>query len=127
MPEHLTNGHSHSNGHNYEMHNGATFVFTSESVGEGHPGQYLSNYIYFHTWDLAFHVVCRSKTTTPSDLTYKLMVHVSAVRFSVSTCVRIGESPKWSRVRLRLFSKAVFCCVISVSWNDYFCIVCAVL
>lgn len=35
-----TNGHT--NGHNghvtYETEDGSTFLFTSESVGEGHPG-----------------------------------------------------------------------------------------
>ena len=38
MPEtKQTNGHS-SNGHTYEMEDGSSFLFTSESVGEGHPG-----------------------------------------------------------------------------------------
>lgn len=37
MPEtKQTNGHS--NGHTYEMEDGSSFLFTSESVGEGHPG-----------------------------------------------------------------------------------------
>ena len=62
-------------------------------------------------------MVCRSKITTPSDLTYKLMVHVSAVRFSVFTFVRMEESLKWSRVRLRVFLDAVFCCVIGASFR----------
>lgn len=40
MPETtLTNGHANANGHSgYEMADGAEFLFTSESVGEGHPG-----------------------------------------------------------------------------------------
>lgn len=37
-----TNGHSNgtTNGHHvtYETEDGSTFLFTSESVGEGHPG-----------------------------------------------------------------------------------------
>ncbi|CAH1113038.1 unnamed protein product [Psylliodes chrysocephalus] len=39
MPETtLTNGHANANGHSgYEMADGAEFLFTSESVGEGHP------------------------------------------------------------------------------------------
>lgn len=38
MPEtKQTNGHS--NGHTYEMENESSFLFTSESVGEGHPGK----------------------------------------------------------------------------------------
>nr|NP_001259791.1 S-adenosylmethionine synthetase, isoform L [Drosophila melanogaster]AGB92328.1 S-adenosylmethionine synthetase, isoform L [Drosophila melanogaster] len=41
MPQ-KTNGHSAngcngSNGNSYDMEDGATFLFTSESVGEGHP------------------------------------------------------------------------------------------
>lgn len=32
-----TNGHNHN--YKYEMENGQTFLFTSESVGEGHPGE----------------------------------------------------------------------------------------
>lgn len=40
MPETLVNGYS--NGHMpYDMEDGSTFLFTSESVGEGHPGQYF--------------------------------------------------------------------------------------
>lgn len=40
MPQ--TNGHSngHSNGGTYDMEDGQSFLFTSESVGEGHPGEY---------------------------------------------------------------------------------------
>lgn len=32
----------YSNGHNghYDMEDGCSFLFTSESVGEGHPGNY---------------------------------------------------------------------------------------
>lgn len=44
MPQ--TNGHS--NGHNgatYDMEDGQSFLFTSESVGEGHPGECLVNII----------------------------------------------------------------------------------
>ncbi|XP_077295029.1 S-adenosylmethionine Synthetase isoform X1 [Arctopsyche grandis] len=37
MPEHLVNGFGRSNGYNYETQNDSTFLFTSESVGEGHP------------------------------------------------------------------------------------------
>lgn len=32
------NGYSRSNGHNYDMEDASLFLFTSESVGEGHPG-----------------------------------------------------------------------------------------
>lgn len=48
MPQ-KTNGHSTSNanglngsngnGNSYDMEDGQTFLFTSESVGEGHPGE----------------------------------------------------------------------------------------
>lgn len=41
MPQ--TNGFaaSNSNGHSgYEMEDGCSFLFTSESVGEGHPGKH---------------------------------------------------------------------------------------
>lgn len=40
-----TNGHangfngSNGNGNSYDMEDGQTFLFTSESVGEGHPGK----------------------------------------------------------------------------------------
>ncbi|KAM7353117.1 S-adenosylmethionine Synthetase isoform 2-T3 [Cochliomyia hominivorax] len=40
MPQTLTNGHSNGcngNGTQYDMEDGQTFLFTSESVGEGHP------------------------------------------------------------------------------------------
>nr|WIM01467.1 S-adenosylmethionine synthetase [Limnephilus lunatus] len=38
MPETVkVNGYAKTNGHNYETENGSTFLFTSESVGEGHP------------------------------------------------------------------------------------------
>jgi S-adenosylmethionine synthetase len=42
MPETKTNGYSNgSRIHNgYEMEDNATFLFTSESVGEGHPGKF---------------------------------------------------------------------------------------
>jgi hypothetical protein len=40
MPETTTNGFSNGNHHNgYEMEDNASFLFTSESVGEGHPGE----------------------------------------------------------------------------------------
>lgn len=44
MPQ-KTNGHSANgcngsgNGNSYDMEDGQTFLFTSESVGEGHPGE----------------------------------------------------------------------------------------
>lgn len=40
MPEtSLTNGYT--NGHmTFDMEDGSDFLFTSESVGEGHPGKY---------------------------------------------------------------------------------------
>lgn len=38
-----TNGHSGL----YDMEDGQTFLFTSESVGEGHPGMYL-----FHIYSI---------------------------------------------------------------------------
>jgi len=43
MPQ-KTNGHGAANGFNgngnsYDMEDGQTFLFTSESVGEGHPGK----------------------------------------------------------------------------------------
>lgn len=38
MPDSITNGYS--NGHMpYDMEDGSNFLFTSESVGEGHPGK----------------------------------------------------------------------------------------
>lgn len=41
MPETTMNGYSNGNHiHNgYEMEDNASFLFTSESVGEGHPGK----------------------------------------------------------------------------------------
>lgn len=43
MPETTTNGHTNGNRiHNgYEMEDNASFLFTSESVGEGHPGEFF--------------------------------------------------------------------------------------
>lgn len=42
MPQQSSYTNGHSNGHNgkYDMEDGQTFLFTSESVGEGHPGEY---------------------------------------------------------------------------------------
>jgi len=38
MPDSMTNGYNSLNGHgDVEMHERETFLFTSESVGEGHP------------------------------------------------------------------------------------------
>lgn len=37
MPETKTNGYSNGNHYGYEMEDNASFLFTSESVGEGHP------------------------------------------------------------------------------------------
>lgn len=37
-----TNGHNANNGL-YEMEDQQIFLFTSESVGEGHPGEYIPN------------------------------------------------------------------------------------
>lgn len=37
MPETLTNGYTNGHGMAMEMEEGSTFLFTSESVGEGHP------------------------------------------------------------------------------------------
>lgn len=34
-----TNGHTNGHNYKYEMEDGQTFLFTSESVGEGHPGK----------------------------------------------------------------------------------------
>lgn len=49
MPQQSAHTNGYSNGHNgkYDMEDGQTFLFTSESVGEGHPGKYrvLINYI----------------------------------------------------------------------------------
>lgn len=48
MPQTLTNGHSNGcngNGTQYDMEDGQSFLFTSESVGEGHPGKFLFCYI----------------------------------------------------------------------------------
>lgn len=47
MPQQTTHTNGYSNGHNskYDMEDGQSFLFTSESVGEGHPGKYLTYYI----------------------------------------------------------------------------------
>lgn len=40
MPETTMNDYSNGNHHNgYEMEDNSSFLFTSESVGEGHPGK----------------------------------------------------------------------------------------
>lgn len=51
MPETKTNGYSNGNhSHNgYEMEDNASFLFTSESVGEGHPGKNRPR-IHFETF-----------------------------------------------------------------------------
>lgn len=42
MPDTVTNGYTNGHGHMpYDMENGSSFLFTSESVGEGHPGKWL--------------------------------------------------------------------------------------
>lgn len=44
MPEtSKMNGYAKTNGHSFDMEDGSMFLFTSESVGEGHPGQFSSN------------------------------------------------------------------------------------
>lgn len=50
MPETTVNGYSNGNHiHNgYEMEDNASFLFTSESVGEGHPGEFISDSILRH-------------------------------------------------------------------------------
>lgn len=45
MPQTLTNGHANGcndSTNSFDMEDGQTFLFTSESVGEGHPGELLS-------------------------------------------------------------------------------------
>lgn len=40
MPE-TVNGYANGNGHmGFEMEDNSSFLFTSESVGEGHPGKF---------------------------------------------------------------------------------------
>lgn len=41
------NGYAKTNGHSYDMEDGSVFLFTSESVGEGHPGKSRLFYLYF--------------------------------------------------------------------------------
>lgn len=50
MPETAyTNGYSNGHGtHKYEMEDGQTFLFTSESVGEGHPGEHIIFHPFFN-------------------------------------------------------------------------------
>lgn len=56
MPQTLMNGHMNGlngnetdndvgsrSGTSYDMEDGQTFLFSSESVGEGHPGKFLNN------------------------------------------------------------------------------------
>ena len=53
MPE-TRNGYTNGNGnHTYEMEDNASFLFTSESVGEGHPGKLLikNNFKLFESMD----------------------------------------------------------------------------
>lgn len=40
MPQ-TTNGFTNGHKKTLEMEDGGTFLFSSESVGEGHPGKYL--------------------------------------------------------------------------------------
>lgn len=41
MPDTVTNGYTNGHGHMpYDMEDGSSFLFTSESVGEGHPGNF---------------------------------------------------------------------------------------
>lgn len=57
MPQ-KTNGHtatnangfngSNGNGNSYDMEDGQTFLFTSESVGEGHPGKCIYTHKYIN-------------------------------------------------------------------------------
>ena len=41
MPAQAQNGSSNSKAEMLETRDGETFLFTSESVGEGHPGEYF--------------------------------------------------------------------------------------
>jgi len=53
MPQSGCNGYK--NGHSathYDMEDGAAFLFTSESVGEGHPGKIYTKIFYFNRLNL---------------------------------------------------------------------------
>lgn len=54
MPQSTTRVNGYSNGHSgiYEMEDQQSFLFTSESVGEGHPGMYepSPNRLLFFCW-----------------------------------------------------------------------------
>jgi hypothetical protein len=39
MPETKMNGYTNGSHNGYEMEDNASFLYTSESVGEGHPGK----------------------------------------------------------------------------------------
>lgn len=54
MPETKSNGYSNgSRIHNgYEMEDDSSFLFTSESVGEGHPGEPQNSWV-IPFWDMA--------------------------------------------------------------------------
>ena len=45
MPAQAQNGSSNKTGVTLEMNDGETFLFTSESVGEGHPGMAKKNHV----------------------------------------------------------------------------------
>lgn len=52
MPETTNNGYSNGSHHNgYELEDMSTFLFTSESVGEGHPGKNSLSFNYFQVPD----------------------------------------------------------------------------
>lgn len=56
----------YSNGHNgYEMEDNASFLFTSESVGEGHPGERRKK-IHFETFSWRLRKVEKKKTLSES-------------------------------------------------------------
>jgi hypothetical protein len=63
MPETTINGYSNGNGmHNgYELENGSNFLFTSESVGEGHPGE---SEITLNYYEIQFEKKCVRKPTS---------------------------------------------------------------
>lgn len=92
-----TNGHHNNHNNMYETEDGSSFLFTSESVGEGHPGEFtifFSSLIFpiffrlcgehLHIWRLSYafaaslpdrlRVIFGEKITKPCGLKYERVV-----------------------------------------------------
>lgn len=105
MPETKTNGYTNGNRipNGYEMEDDASFLFTSESVGEGHPGEYRNLLVKFATFDgptsSALPRDCQNEPPMSLKLIYLIRGNLSRRSSMISD--------RFSRIHSILFGKHV--------------------